>query len=41
MNYLVESARVIGQILGVVVGDGYADPVTQTMKDYPNLPYHC
>ncbi len=40
MNYLVESARLIGQILGVVVGDGYVAPVEQTVKEYPHLPYY-
>ncbi len=40
MNYLVESARVIGQILGVVVGQGYVAPVDETVKRYPHLPFY-
>ena len=40
MNYVVESARVIGQILGLFVGDGYAAPVDKTVKEYPTLPYY-
>ena len=39
MNYLVESARVIGRILGLVVGEGYVPPIDATVREYPHLYY--
>ena len=33
-----ESAKVIGQVLGLVIGDKFTTPSEQTFKDYPDLP---
>jgi len=40
MNYIVESARAIGKILGIVVGAGYTSPADETAKEYPCLPFY-
>jgi len=37
MNQLVNSVRVLGQILGVVVGDGFATPTDTALRDHLNL----
>jgi len=33
-----ESAKVIGQVLGLVIGDKFTTPTTQILRDYPDLP---
>lgn len=33
-----ESAKVIGQVLGLVIGDKFTTPAAQTLRDYPDLP---
>ena len=33
-----ESAKVIGQVLGLVIGDKFISPSTQTLRDYPDFP---
>ena len=33
-----ESAKVIGQVLGLVIGDKFTTPIARTLRDYPDLP---
>ncbi len=33
-----ESAKVIGQVLGLVLGDKFITPTAQTLRDYPDFP---
>ncbi len=40
MNYLIESARVIGRFLGFVVGYGLDIPSQDIAKRYPTLRYY-
>ena len=41
MNYLAKTARVLGQILGVVVGDGFSSPSNEALRNYPSLRFYC
>jgi hypothetical protein len=34
-----ESAKVIGQVLGLVMGDKFVTPSARTLRDYPDIPF--
>jgi len=34
-----ESAKVIGQVLGLVLGDKFTTPAARTLRDYPDIPF--
>ncbi len=40
MNYLIESTRVIGRFLGLIVGYGLETSFQDTAKRYPTLRYY-
>jgi len=39
MDEIRRSILVIGQLLGAILGEDFATPVSQTMYDYPNERY--
>jgi len=40
MRTLRKSASLIGHVLGLLMGDGFADHTTDVIKQYPSLPFH-
>ncbi len=40
MSFMAKSARVVSQILGVVVGDGAASPADETLRQHPHLAFY-
>lgn len=39
MKRLIKTAEVIGQVLGVVMGNNFTTPVSHALEEYPSLWY--
>ena len=39
MNFVTESARFLGQLVGIIAGSGFQLPIEEVVRDYPELYY--